>query len=296
MGSEEKALPLSENDKTAASPDEILPQDELNIPPELPVLPVVDIVVFPQMVTALNVSTEKELKLLDYTLTGKRLLALALQRKAEDEKKGPEKDVRPEDLYEYATAVVVLQMLRMPDNSAKMLVQGISRLKIEKYVQEEPYLVAEVKPLEEKLEEGMEMNALSRSASDQFMKMISMTSNLPEELKVAVVPPYLRADRAPHAALPELVGEAPGHRRVYAQPVIAPEYAVLVEGVPAALEPGVRQVVRRERCPPLLEHFEPHDLKVEVIVRGHTLGEHLIWADLDPALVSLEARPDGASH
>jgi len=187
MGSKEKALPLSENDKTAASPDEILPQDELNIPPELPVLPVVDIVVFPQMVTALNVSTEKELKLLDYTLTGKRLLALALQKKAEDEKKGPEKDVRPEDLYEYATAVVVLQMLRMPDNSAKMLVQGISRLKIEKYVQEEPYLVAEVKPLEEKLEEGMEMNALSRSASDQFMKMISMTSNLPEELKVAVV-------------------------------------------------------------------------------------------------------------
>ncbi len=187
MGSEEKALPLSENDKTAASPDEILPQDELNIPPELPVLPVVDIVVFPQMVTALNVSTEKELKLLDYTLTGKRLLALALQKKAEDEKKGPEKDVRPEDLYEYATAVVVLQMLRMPDNSAKMLVQGISRLKIEKYVQEEPYLVAEVKPLEEKLEEGMEMDALSRSASDQFMKMISMTSNLPEELKVAVV-------------------------------------------------------------------------------------------------------------
>ncbi len=187
MGSEEKALPLSENDKTAASPDEILSQGELNIPPELPVLPVVDIVVFPQMVTALNVSTEKELKLLDYTLTGKRLLALALQKKAEDEKKGPEKDVRPEDLYEYATAVVVLQMLRMPDNSAKMLVQGISRLKIEKYVQEEPYLVAEVKPLEEKLEEGMEMDALSRSASDQFMKMISMTSNLPEELKVAVV-------------------------------------------------------------------------------------------------------------
>ncbi len=187
MGSEEKALPLSENDKTAASPDEILSQDELNIPPELPVLPVVDIVVFPQMVTALNVSTEKELKLLDYTLTGKRLLALALQKKVEDEKKGPEKDVRPEDLYEYATAVVVLQMLRMPDNSAKMLVQGISRLKIEKYVQEEPYLVAEVKPLEEKLEEGMEMDALSRSASDQFMKMISMTSNLPEELKVAVV-------------------------------------------------------------------------------------------------------------
>ncbi|HHT9134415.1 MAG TPA: endopeptidase La [Candidatus Avalokitesvara rifleensis] len=171
--------------KSRTAPDDILAQDELEIPSELPVLPVQDIVVFPQMVTALGVSTERELKLLDHVLTGKRLLALALQKQGGEKNK--ERDVGHEDLYEYATAVVVLQMLRMPDNTARMLVQGISRLKIDEFVQEEPYLVARVRPLEDELETGMEMQALARSASDQFMKMISMASNLPEELKVAVV-------------------------------------------------------------------------------------------------------------
>src|SRR3990167_6986195 len=171
--------------KSRTAPDDILAQDELEIPSELPVLPVQDIVVFPQMVTALGVSTERELKLLDHVLTGKRLLALALQKQGGEKNK--EGDVGHEDLYEYATAVVVLQMLRMPDNTARMLVQGISRLKIDEFVQEEPYLVARVQPLEDELETGMEMQALARSASDQFMKMISMASNLPEELKVAVV-------------------------------------------------------------------------------------------------------------
>ena len=171
--------------KSRTAPDDILAQDELEIPSELPVLPVQDIVVFPQMVTALGVSTERELKLLDHVLTGKLLLALALQKQGGEKNK--EGDVVHEDLYEYATAVVVLQMLRMPDNTARMLVQGISRLKIDEFVQEEPYLVARVQPLEDELETGMEMQALARSASDQFMKMISMASNLPEELKVAVV-------------------------------------------------------------------------------------------------------------
>lgn len=171
--------------KSRTAPDDILAQDELEIPSELPVLPVQDTVVFPQMVTALGVSTERELKLLDHVLTGKRLLALALQKQGGEKNK--ERDVGHEDLYEYATAVVVLQMLRMPDNTARMLVQGISRLKIDEFVQEEPYLVARVQPLEDELETGMEMQALARSASDQFMKMISMASNLPEELKVAVV-------------------------------------------------------------------------------------------------------------
>ncbi len=182
MGNKDKPFSLtSEDKKIPATPEDLLAQGELEIPPELPVLPVLDTVVFPQMVTALGVSTEKELKLLDHVLTGKRLLALALQ------KIDKEKDVGSEDLYEYATAVVVLQMLRMPDNTARMLVQGTTRLKISEFTQEKPYLVARVQTLEDELETGMEMEALTRSASDQFLKMISMASNLPEELKVAVM-------------------------------------------------------------------------------------------------------------
>ncbi|MEE9200504.1 MAG: endopeptidase La [Candidatus Brocadiales bacterium] len=185
MGKKDDPFSLkNEGDKITVPPDDALVKGEFDIPSELPVLPVVDTVVFPQMVTALGVSTEKELKLLDHVLTGKRLLALALQK---EEKEKEEEAVRPEDLHEYAVVVIVLQMLRMPDNTARMLVQGISRLKIDEFTQKEPYLVAKVHTLEDKIETGMEMDALARSASDQFLKMISMASNLPEELKVAVM-------------------------------------------------------------------------------------------------------------
>ena len=162
-------------------PEDLILQEELVIPEELPVLPLLDTVIYPQMVTALGVSTERELKLLDYVLTGNRLLALALQKN----QKG--KEAGPEDLYGYATAAVVLQMLKMPDNSARMLVQGMTRLKLTQFVREEPYLVARVEPLEDIVEEDKEMEALTRSLSDQFIKMISMSASLPDELKIAVM-------------------------------------------------------------------------------------------------------------
>lgn len=162
-------------------PEDLILQEELVIPEELPVLPLLDTVIYPQMVTALGVSTERELKLLDYVLTGNRLLALALQKNQK------EKEAGPEDLYGYATAAVVLQMLKMPDNSARMLVQGMTRLKLTQFVREEPYLVARVEPLEDVVEEDKEMEALTRSLSDQFIKMISMSASLPDELKIAVM-------------------------------------------------------------------------------------------------------------
>ena len=162
-------------------PEDLILQEELVIPEELPVLPLLDTVIYPQMVTALGVSTERELKLLDYVLTGNRLLALALQKNPK------EKEAGPEDLYGYATAAVVLQMLKMPDNSARMLVQGMTRLKLTQFVREEPYLVARVEPLEDIVEEDKEMEALTRSLSDQFIKMISMSASLPDELKIAVM-------------------------------------------------------------------------------------------------------------
>jgi len=70
-------------------PEDLILQEELVIPEELPVLPLLDTVIYPQMVTALGVSTERELKLLDYVLTGNRLLALALQKNPKEKEAGP---------------------------------------------------------------------------------------------------------------------------------------------------------------------------------------------------------------
>ena len=156
--------------------------ESMNIPEELPVLGLKDVVVFPQMVTALGVSTEQELKLLDNVLATNRFLALVAQKDIEKEK------LTPSDLYEYGTASVVLQMLRMPDNTAKMLVQGIARIRIKEFTETEPFFKAKVEVLRDDHDKGdVETEALATNAKNQFSRMVSISPNLPEELKIVIV-------------------------------------------------------------------------------------------------------------
>ncbi|GJQ49843.1 lon protease [Candidatus Kuenenia stuttgartiensis] len=155
--------------------------ERIKIPHETPVLPVKDTVVFPGMVAALSVYTDRDIKLLNDVLAGNRFLTLTAQK---------DKDIKvlkQSDIYECATAAVVLQMLRMPDNSAKMLVQGLRRVKIGEYVQSDPYFKAKISAIEDIIEDDRETEALARNAADQFAHMISMMPSLPEELKIAVV-------------------------------------------------------------------------------------------------------------
>lgn len=160
----------------------IIEPETVKIPDELPVLGLKDVVVLPQMVTALSIATEKELKLLDNVLASNRFVALVAQKSQEKDK------LEPSDLYEYGTASVVLQMLRMPDNTAKMLVQGISRLHIEEFVEIDPFFKAKVKILEDILDEDdVETEALAANVKNQFSRMVSISPTLPEELKIVIV-------------------------------------------------------------------------------------------------------------
>jgi ATP-dependent Lon protease len=134
------------------------------------------------MVTALGVSTEKELKLLDNVLATNRFLALVAEKDVEKEK------LTPSDLYEYGTAAVVLQMLRMPDNTAKMLVQGIARIRIKEFTETEPFFKAKVEVLKDDPDKGdVETEALATNAKNQFSRMVSISPHLPEELKIVIV-------------------------------------------------------------------------------------------------------------
>src|SRR3972149_2786160 len=156
--------------------------ESMNVPDELPVLGLKDVVIFPQMVTALGVSTEKELKLLDNVLATNRFVALVAQKDTEKDK------LNPSDLYEYGTASVVLQMLRMPDNTAKMLVQGIARIHIKEFTETEPFFKAKVDVLKDVHVKGdVETEALATNAKNQFSRMVSISPNLPEELKIVIV-------------------------------------------------------------------------------------------------------------
>jgi ATP-dependent proteinase. Serine peptidase. MEROPS family S16 len=156
--------------------------ESLNVPDELPVLGLKDVVVFPQMLTTLGVTTDEELKLLDNVLATNRFVALVTHKNEEKNK------VQPSDLYEHGTASVVLQMLRMPDNTAKMLVQGISRIHIKEFTETEPFFKAKVEVLQEVIDkDDVETEALATNAKNQFSRMVSASPHLPDELKIVIV-------------------------------------------------------------------------------------------------------------
>jgi ATP-dependent Lon protease len=151
--------------------------DEL--PASLPVLPLKETVVFPASMTPLAIGQERSIRLIDDVVDGDRLLALVTVRNEDVET--PEWD----DLYEVGTAAMVHKMIRVPDGTLRVLVQGLRRVRIDKRVHDEPYMVAELSELPDEVEETRELEALTRTAQNTFGRIIGIVPYLPEELQIA---------------------------------------------------------------------------------------------------------------
>jgi len=151
--------------------------DEL--PPTLPVLPLKETVVFPASMTPLAIGQERSIALVDDVLAGDRLLALVTAK--DDERDSPGFD----DLYRVGTAAIVHKMLRVPDGTLRVLVQGLRRVRIEREVGDEPYLVAEVGELPDVVEPSKELEALTRNVQSLFARISGVVPYLPEELQIA---------------------------------------------------------------------------------------------------------------
>jgi len=151
------------------------------IPDELPVLAAHDTVLYPHIVLPLVVSGERDVKLLNDVLLGNRIMAVVAA-------KNPEADPpKPDDLHSLGCAVAVLRMMRFPDDTTRILVQGIARINLREYVRTDPYLVARVQRLDSRSEESVEFDALVKTAVDFFQKLVDLSPHLPDELKVAVM-------------------------------------------------------------------------------------------------------------
>ena len=139
-------------------------------PAELPVLPVRDIVVFNYMILPLFVGRDKSIKAVDAALNGSRYMMITTQKDESTE------NPTPDDLHTTGTVVMIMRMLKMPDGRLKVLVQGVSRAKVERFVSEEPYLTAEVNGLEEiELEEiSVETEAMMRAVREQSEEILSL--------------------------------------------------------------------------------------------------------------------------
>ena len=153
--------------------------DLVEIPRELAVLPLRDTVVFPESMTPLAIGQERSIKLVDDVVGGDRMLALLTTRDSENE--------HPtfNDLYEVGTAAVIHKMIRVPDGTLRILVQGLRRVRLEEPVHGRPYLVARFVEVPDVLEETPEVEALTRNVQALFARIIALVPYLPEELELA---------------------------------------------------------------------------------------------------------------
>ncbi len=151
------------------------------LPAVLPVLPLKETVVFPDSMAPLAIGQERSIALIDDVVAGDRMLALVTVRDAEAET--PSWD----ELYEIGTAAVVHKMIRVPDGTLRILVQGVERIRVANPVQEQPYLAAEFEAVPDVVPDpSPEVEALTRAVQDLFGRIIGLAPYLPEELQVAV--------------------------------------------------------------------------------------------------------------
>jgi len=151
------------------------------LPAALPILGLSDIVIFPGMVAPLLVDTAQSIRLIDDVVEGDRLVGLVLQKKADVD------NPLPEDLYEYGCGARVLKMLKFPDNTVRVLVEGVWRVHIKDYESQSPYLRAQIEVVPDIAPDSVEITALSRNAHRQFQEIIKLTPSLPEQVKIAAL-------------------------------------------------------------------------------------------------------------
>jgi len=152
------------------------------IPSELPVLPLRGTVVYPLTVIPLSVGQPRSIELVDDTVrTANRMVALVTMKDEKIEEAGPN------DVYTVGTAATILRLLRAPDNTIRLIVQGIERIQIEEFTATQPYLRARVRTRPDVLEKSLQEEALVRNTIDLFRRLVSLASYLPEELLVAAL-------------------------------------------------------------------------------------------------------------
>jgi ATP-dependent Lon protease len=145
-----------------------------------PVLPLRDIVVFPHMIVPLFVGREKSVRALEEVMQDDRQILLSSQIDPAID------DPEPEGIYSVGVLASVLQLLKLPDGTVKVLVEGKSRVKIKKFTKTDEFFEAEAVPLEEKLGDEAATTALLRSVADEFERYAKIKKNIPEDALTSV--------------------------------------------------------------------------------------------------------------
>ena len=154
-------------------------RDDIELPSALPILPLKETVVFPDSATPLAIGQERSIKLIDDVVARDRLLALVTVKNPDVEQPGWD------DLYEVGSAAIVHKLIKVPDGTLRILVQGVERIRLSDRLQDEPYLVGAFDELPDVAEETPELEALTRNVQMLYGRIVALVPYLPAELELA---------------------------------------------------------------------------------------------------------------
>lgn len=161
--------------------------EEVKINEVLPVIPLKELVIFPYLVVPLLVGRTKSVEALEEAMRTDHVVFLVAQNQQVPEDEDPD----PEDVYEVGTAATVLQVLRLPDGTARALVEGLARGRIMEFTQTEGFLMARVEqltaPVERRKEKTIELEAMMRNAVNEFEHAAQLGKPIPSEVIVAAL-------------------------------------------------------------------------------------------------------------
>ncbi|MBX3318369.1 MAG: endopeptidase La [Nitrospira sp.] len=167
---------------TDPNEQDIQPPQNIEVPTQLPLLPVRDIVVFPYMVLPLFVGRDMSIKAIEAALAGNRMIFLATQKALDVE------NPSPKDIHAIGTVGIIMRMLKLPDERIKILVQGIAKAKITKYIQTDPYYSVRIDKLADSKSTAttLEAEAVMRTVKEQIERIVSLGKVLIPDVMVVI--------------------------------------------------------------------------------------------------------------
>ncbi len=152
-------------------------KEKVSIPRRLSILPLRGTVLFPELILPIMVGRKKSVNLIDEAMEGERVIGVVTQHSSEVE------DPHPNELYTLGVAAHLVRMVKEMDGTQRVIVQGLERIRILRYIQNDPYFVAEVEVIPEEEIKGVEVDALTMNLKNLFQKAVELAPYLSVELK-----------------------------------------------------------------------------------------------------------------
>lgn len=178
---EEAATSSAMSERDAPEVEDAEEVSLFEIPDVIPILPLRGVVVYPLTAQPLNIGQPRSVRLVDDAVAGRLIIGLVASQDPELE------EPMPKDIYKMGTAAAIHRLFKAPDGTIRLIVQGLERIRIQEYVETEPYLKARVEVARDIVEETTEIEALRRKVGEGFQQIVTLVPSIPDELMMFAI-------------------------------------------------------------------------------------------------------------